>query len=285
MNGNALEGVSRTAVWVAGLRAAEAQRADRLFDDPFAGMFVEAAGSGVAPDPATLPLGASEFLAIRNRWFDDRAVAACAAGIRQVVLLAAGLDTRAFRLDLPETTRLFELDLPALFDFKEPVLASAGAVARCVRVVVGADLRAAWTDALVAAGFDPDAATAWLAEGLLPYLDSIQRDHLLNTVSGLCAPGSRLAFDHIEAAAADRPAMQATADAVRQMGAELLPTADSPGDWLAGHGWQTSFHRVPALGEQYGRPLPEGMDPVASNATVLTDARRDPNRSPDRSVY
>ena len=97
---------------------------------------------------------------------------------------------------------------------------------------------------------------------------------MLASVTGLSAPGSRLVFDSIEATAADRPAMRATSNAVRQMGAQLMPTVDSPADRLAEHGWHASLFRVPALGESYGRPLPAEVDMVASNATVLITAAR-----------
>jgi len=274
MSGGALPGVGRTAVWVAGMRAGEGARADPLFDDPFAGVFVAAAGAGVAPDLAAMPPGTAEFLAVRTRFFDDQVRTACAAGIGQVVLLAAGLDCRAFRLDWPGGVRLFELDLPDVFAFKEPVLVSVDALARCARVVVGVDLRTRWTGALSAAGFDPGAATGWLAEGLLPYLQAEERERFLATVTGLSAPGSRLMFDYHEPTAAQRPAMRAMSDAVREMGAELVPTVDSPRQWLVEHGWQAEFFRVPALGEYYGRPLPAGVDLVASNAIVLTAASR-----------
>lgn len=273
MSGGELPGVSRTAVWVAGMRAAEGARADRLFEDQFAEMFVSAAGDGGAAQAAVQP-GTSEFLAIRTRFFDDQTRAAYGAGVRQVVVLAAGLDCRAFRLGWPDGVRLFELDLPEMFALKEPVLASAGAVARCVRVVVPVDLRGQWADALTAAGFDPGVRTGWLAEGLLPYLHRADVDRLLSTVTELSAPGSRAVFDHIEATATERPAMRSTSDAVRQMGAQLMPTHDSPADWLAGHGWEAAIFRVPALGEGYGRPLPSDVDTVASNATMIITARR-----------
>jgi methyltransferase (TIGR00027 family) len=273
VGGGELAGVSRTAVWVAELRAAESARTDRLFDDRFAGVFVSAAGGSVV-EAADVPPGASEFLAIRTRFFDDQARSACSAGIMQVVLLAAGLDCRAFRLHWPDGVRLFELDLPEMFAFKEPVLAAAGAAPRCARVVVAVDLRGPWTDALTAAGFDPGAATGWLAEGLLPYLNPADGAQLLATITHLSQAGSRAAFDHLEATATERPAMQATSNAVRQMGAQLLPTQESPADWLAAHGWRPRRFRVPALGETYGRPLPAGIDIVASNATVLISATR-----------
>src|SRR5829696_2115689 len=100
------------------------------------------------------------------------------------------------------------------FAFKEPVLASAGAVARCTRVVAAADLRGQWKDALTAAGFDPGVATVWLAEGLVQYLDDAQSSRLLVTVSELSAPGSRAVFDYLEAAAVDQPAVRMTSDVV-----------------------------------------------------------------------
>ncbi len=237
------------------------------------GLFVSA-GGGEVTEAVAAPPGTSEFLGIGTRFFDDQARAACTAGVRQVVLLAAGLDCRAFRLDWPAGVRLFELDLPEVFAFKEPVLASMGAAARCVRGVVAVDLRGPWAGVLTAAGFDPGVPTGWLAEGLLPYLPGVDGDRLLSTVTLLSAPGSRVTFDHLEATAADRPAMRATSDAVSQMGAQLIPAADSLADWLAEHGWQASFFRVPALGEGYGRPLPADADVVASNAAVLITARR-----------
>jgi methyltransferase (TIGR00027 family) len=216
MGGAALPGVSRTAVWVAGMRASESARVDRLFDDQFAGVFVSAAGDEVT-EAVAAPPGTSEFLAIRTRFFDDQARAACTAGVRQVVLLAAGLDCRAFGLDWPAGVRLFEVDLPEVFVFKEPVLTSVGAVARCVRGVVAVDLRGPWADALTGAGFDPGVPTGWLAEGLLPYLPGVDGDRLLATVTALSAPGSQMAFDHLEATAVDRPATRATSDAVSKL--------------------------------------------------------------------
>src|SRR6266508_4433398 len=175
------------------------------------GLFVSA-GGGEVTEAVAAPPGTSEFLGIGTRFFDDQARAACTAGVRQVVLFAAGLD--------------------------------------------------------------PGVPTGWLAEGLLPYLPGVDGDRLLSTVTLLSAPGSRVTFDHLEATAADRPAMRATSDAVSQMGAQLIPAADSLADWLAEHGWQASFFRVPALGEGYGRPLPADADVVASNAAVLITARR-----------
>jgi methyltransferase (TIGR00027 family) len=266
--GEELSGVSRTAVWMAELRATE----DELFHDPLARSFVSAAATPVSP--ATVPPGTKEFLAIRTRFYDDWVRDACAAGVRQVVLLAAGLDSRAFRLDWPDGVRLFELDLPELFGFKEPVLAAGPAVAGCERVVVPVDLRGDWPGALAAAGFDRSAATGWVAEGLLPYLSHEDADRLLTTISSLSAPRSGMAFDHLDDSADDRAAMRQTSDTVRRMGAPIQSTKDDPVASLAGLGWTARVARVPERGESYGRPLPTGTDLVASNAMMLVSAAR-----------
>jgi methyltransferase (TIGR00027 family) len=258
-----------TAVMTAALRASEQERADRLFDDPLAAAFVAAAGVAEVP----LPPGASEFAAVRTRFFDDAARAAARAGIWQVVLLAAGLDARAFRLDWPPGVRLYELDLPETFAVKEPVLAARSAIARCARIVVPADLGGRWGRPLRAAGYDAGAATVWLAEGLLPYFDGPATDRLLAAVTARSAPGSRFAFDYLEHAAADQPAVRATAEAIRRSGAELS-TMDSPVERLSGTGWQVEVSRVPALAQRYGRPLPPGTDLAASNTAALVSAAR-----------
>jgi methyltransferase (TIGR00027 family) len=193
-----------------------------------------------------------------------------------VVVFAAGLDSRAFRLDWPDNVRLFELDLPDLFAFKEPVVASAGAVARCRRGVIAVDLRGQWADALTIAGFDPGAATMWLAEGLLSYLEQAEVDRLLTTVTELSAPGSQMAFDYTEQSGLDQLATYTTMAEVRHVSALLNPVEVTPADWLANHGWQYGRYGLQALGEQYSRPLPAGTDLVFWNANILVAASRGP---------
>ncbi len=270
-------GVGRTAVWVAAMRATETARPDRLFDDPLAGVFVAATRSGAAevPSGVATPPGASEFVAIRTRFYDDYVREACAAGVRQVVILAAGLDSRAFRLDWPDGVRLFELDLPEVFAFKDSVLERHGAVAGCARITVAVDLREDWAESLTSAGFDPAAPTAWLAEGLLQYLSMAENDRLATTVTALSGQDSRLAFDHMTSSAHSRAAVRETSEQVRKMGVTFLSTLDDPVGWLATHGWQATISRIPALGVSYGRPLPEYVDLAASNTTILcTSVRR-----------
>jgi methyltransferase (TIGR00027 family) len=167
-----------------------------LFDDPYAAAFVAAYGDDSLPSEPTPQRRALAFhVIIRTRYFDDYLTDATAAGCTQVVLLAAGLDTRAFRLDWPDGTRLYEVDLPDLLEVKERVLADVGAASRCDRMVVPADLTTDWLRALTASGFDAAVPTAWLVEGLLVYLTPDDAARLLTTVSGASAPGSRIAFE------------------------------------------------------------------------------------------
>jgi len=271
--GEELRGIGRTALWVAMMRAAEGARPDRLFDDRLAEAFVAAAGLDTAGG-MTMPPGAEEFLAIRTRFYDDYLRDACAAGVRQVVVLAAGLDSRAFRLTWPAGLRFFELDLPEVFEFKESVLAAHGAAAGCTRTAVPADLRGDWPEPLRAAGFDPARPTAWLVEGLMLYLTEADNDRLVRALTTLSAPGSRFAFDHMESTANDRAAVRDTAEVARRMGAGFRSFLDDATGWLATHGWQATVSRVPALADSYGRTLSAHIDLTSSNATVLCTGTR-----------
>src|SRR5438270_277804 len=176
-------GVSMSALWVAQARAEESARSDRLFEDSLAEAFIAAAGSVTPPQLDERSGGIYPYIrdhvAIRTRFFDDYLLEASAAGCRQVAVLAAGVDTRAFRLPWPVGVRLFELDLPEIFTFKEQVLARRGAKPVCQRIVVEADLSEEWPAPLLKAGFRPDEPTAWLAEGILPFLTEEENDKLL----------------------------------------------------------------------------------------------------------
>ncbi|MFS8101408.1 SAM-dependent methyltransferase [Lentzea alba] len=255
-----MQAVSKTALWVASMRAVEAARADRLHDDPLATAVVAAADS-IPPAPP----GAAEFMAIRTRFYDEF----LAESVPQVVVLAAGLDARAFRLPWGGDVRLFELDLPELLELKEKLVAAEGLVPACERVVVPIDLREDWAAALAERGFDPAVPTAWIAEGLLQYLSEEDKKRLLDTVHAQSAPGSRFAFDHMDASADDRASVVDTLERIRSMGTDLVATVDDPAGWLTAHGWSVATDHVPALAVGYGRPLPDFMDPAAANATAL----------------
>lgn len=255
-------GVGKTALGMAMIRAGESRRADRLFSDPYAQAFADAVPDAFAAEQASAAakgpmasLGAAfAFGAVlRTRFFDDFLLAAAGAGCRQVVLLAAGLDTRAFRLSWPAGTRLYELDMPDVLDFKEAVLARHGARPSCERAVIPADLRASWTVRLAEAGFDPAVPTAWLPEGLLSYLTAEEAARLLTDAGILCPPGSRLSFERGGSSldrATELPAMRPYA-ALWKGG-----LGENAADWLASHGWQPELHDVADLAESYGRPAP-----------------------------
>ena len=257
------EGVAETAIGAAMMRARETARVDRLFDDPYAADFVAAVSSIFAngptreDDPAIAELEAAfeEVVAVRTRFFDDFVTDAAAAGCRQVVLVGAGLDTRAFRLDWPEGSRLFELDLPEVLSFKDSVLAKNAAQCRCERVTVAVDLQQhGWPVAVLEEGFEPTRPTAWVVEGVVPYLTNDDAERLLVAVDGLSSPDSRLALDHAGAGddeALRRARSMPSMDEITSMWHGGLTEGAST--WLSHHGWETRAVHGKALGWRYGR--------------------------------
>ncbi|MEO7195002.1 MAG: SAM-dependent methyltransferase, partial [Pseudonocardiaceae bacterium] len=268
------------AVAVAAARAAEGRREDALFDDPFAADFVAAAGDALsfpaadhsaADHPADGPGGDTwwspfvAYLPIRTRFFDGYLREACAEGLRQVVILAAGLDTRAFRLVWPAGVRLFELDTPEVLAFKDQVLAGRAATPACQRVTISADLRQDWPAAVLRAGFRPGEPTAWLAEGLLLYLNQDECDQLLEGIGRLSAPGSRVAFEYV-----GHDLRQVMLDSMGQSpDTAFLKTLwqaggqEDPTIWLGRNGWQPQAYDATERAKFYGRPLPGFTGPMA----------------------
>ncbi|OBB93559.1 class I SAM-dependent methyltransferase [Mycobacterium sp. 852002-30065_SCH5024008] len=207
--------VGVTATMVAAARAV-ATRADRpLINDPFAEPLVRAVGVDLltrlatgevnpdelndAHDGATGSTGAmsrmADNMAVRTKFFDEFFLDATRAGIKQAVILASGLDARAYRLAWPAGTVVYEVDQPQVIAFKSRTLAELGAAPTADRRVVAVDLRDDWPAALRAAGFDPSQPTAWSAEGLLGYLPPEAQDRLLDTITELSAQGSRVAVE------------------------------------------------------------------------------------------
>jgi methyltransferase (TIGR00027 family) len=187
-----------------------------------------------------------------------------------VVLLASGMDSRAYRLDWPSGVRLYELDQPDVLAFKQHVLDSASATPRCELRTVGVDLREDWPAALREAGFRPGEPTAWLTEGLLYALDETASDALLNQISALSAPGSVLAFDHVQES-------QALRDALTAIDPELLRLWQSgptdPADWLRRHGWEPRIAELADVSRDYGRAVHlayDSADPQSAHSWLAT---------------
>src|SRR4029079_3069305 len=200
------ESVGATALRVAAARAVETARDDALIHDDYAYLLVASAGPQWAQmassDPAWIAdddefrawngsSGDSE--AVRTHYFDEDFRAAMRACIHQVVILAAGLDSRAYRLQWPTGTTVFEIDQPKVWAYKTSTLEAQGAQPQARRIPVAVDLRDDWPAALTDAGFDASQPTAWLAEGLLPYLPPVAQDRLFDLVTAHSAAGSRIA--------------------------------------------------------------------------------------------
>src|SRR5271165_291852 len=197
--------VGATATAVAARRAMASKGPNPLIDDPFAEPLVNAVGveafikmmngeiERVEDDPAFTPQRLAEGMAVRTRFFDSFFLDAVAAGVRQAVILAAGLDTRAYRLAWPPDTVVYEIDQPQVIEFKTRTLADLGAAPTADRRPVAIDLRHDWPTALRGAGLDPTQPTAWSAEGLMPFLPPDAQDALLDNITMLSAAGSQLA--------------------------------------------------------------------------------------------
>jgi len=196
MENTKITAVSDTAIAMAAVRACESQRADALFHDPFAAILA----GDAAVETARLTVERDDrqgrpFGQVRTRFLDDFLMR-CVTDRAQVVLLGAGLDTRAYRLDLPSHLRWFEVDRPEIVSYKAERLAAE--MPTCDRQTIAIDLAdASWPDALVEAGFQPDRPTIWLLEGLVYYLTEPQATDLFSAIDRLSAPGSQLAADFI----------------------------------------------------------------------------------------
>jgi methyltransferase (TIGR00027 family) len=252
-----MEGVAKTALWVAAWRAGESERDDALFRDPYARL--------LAGDEGFETLRASEAsrgsvstIEIRTHFYDGRLLAAVRErGLRQVVIVAAGMDARAWRLDWPDGVRLFEIDQAHVLEYKSAKLATTGAALRCERHAIAADLREDWPAALRAAGFDPARPTLWLVEGLLAYLDESAAANLFTRIDSVSATGSVALFDVIGRVLLESPWMTAAREFVATLGAPWRFSTDEPETLLGAPGWDTTAHDLGEIGTKLGRwPFP-----------------------------
>jgi methyltransferase (TIGR00027 family) len=300
------ESVGATALGVAAARAADTESSDPLIDDPFARVFLDRVGHGVwdwygAPElPAAvieaepdMPLRMQalvSYFATRTRFFDTAFIDAANAGVRQAVILAAGLDARSWRLPWPDGTTVYELDQDRVLDFKRQTLHEHGAEPKANRVEVKVDLRQDWPTALQQAGFDPSQPSVWSIEGLLMYLPATAQDLLFERIQELAAPGSRIAVEGLgpEFAVPElRDVRRERMDRVRELMAEAGSQLEVPktdelwyfeerediGEWLRRHGWDATATPSDELMASYGRPSPEGLEEASPTHWFISAER------------
>jgi methyltransferase (TIGR00027 family) len=240
-----------TARWTAAARALESIREDRLFDDPWATALAGPEGSAWI---ANRPPESLTPMVLRIRFFDDFLQRITGENsITQVVLLAAGLDTRAFRLNWPEGTSLFELDQPSVLQEKEQILRSAGAHPTCTRHIIETDLTNPWRKHLIESGFDPTKPSAWLLEGFLFYIPTRSITAVLEKVNFLSTRGSWLGFDIINSITLTSPHTRQWIEMQAGSGAPWVGAMDDPVGFLATRGWKAALSQAGAPDANHAR--------------------------------
>jgi len=273
--------VGSTALFVATARALEAQKPEPLALDPYAEVFCRAVGGDVAdvldgkvPDHELKTPDWGEyfvnFQGARTRFFDNYFRQAADDGVRQVVILAAGLDSRAYRLSWPDQTSIFELDQPQVLDFKREVLAEQGAKPNAERREVAIDLREDWPQALRDSGFDPTRPSAWIAEGLLIYLPADAEEQLFSGINALASAGSHVAVEDSAPMSSDDYSSaveeeRADAEGERRVFFQLVYNErHAPADqWFDQHGWTAQATPLADYLREVGRPVPGTDGPDA----------------------
>jgi methyltransferase (TIGR00027 family) len=274
------ESVGATALGVAWARSQESTSQCPLYTDPYAQVFIDEAiarGWKLPPTPVVERIRSiSGYAASRTKWFDEFFIAAGAAGIDQAVILAAGLDARAWRLPWNDGSVVYEIDQPKVLAFKAETLRAHHVEPAATYVAVPVDLRHDWPKALRDAGFDPGEPTAWAAEGLLPYLPAEAQDLLFERIAELSARGSRVGVESFGSGALDREYLARRREQMRQLREQAgVADDDTPdvGDlwyiedrtdlteWFAERGWEVSAIDATDLMTRYGRAGAEDTTP------------------------
>jgi len=263
--------VGQTALFVAASRALEANKPAPLVVDPYAEMFCRAVGGewadvldGNAPENKLASEFGEHFVdyqAARTRFFDTYFYEAADAGVRQIVIPAAGLDSRAYRLAWPSGTVVYELDQPQVLEFKRDVLCRSGESPTAERREIAVDLRDDWQGALLDSGFDATAPSAWLAEGLLVYLPAAAQQQLFSGIDGMSVSGSRVAVE--EASPMGETELEAARADERESGNEgqffslIYNEQHAPAvEWFGNRGWRSEAVRLTDYLREIGRPVP-----------------------------
>jgi methyltransferase (TIGR00027 family) len=263
--------VGATALFVAAARALEANKPHPLVVDPYAEIFCRAVGGewadvldGKAPQNKLMSDFGRHFVdyqAARTKFFDDYFYGAADAGVRQMVIPAAGLDSRAYRLAWPEATIVFELDQPQVLEFKRDVLTRRGEAPTAERREIAVDLREDWPQALRRTGFDASKPSAWLVEGLLVYLPAAAQGDLFTGIHSLAAPGSHVAVDDGTPFSDELFHQARDAERESQDGSQFFSLIyneqHAPAiDWFTDHGWQGTAAGLPEYCAHIDRPVP-----------------------------
>jgi methyltransferase (TIGR00027 family) len=284
-------GVGWTALLTAYSRAQESRETKRLFEDSLAAAFVAAVHGSDAGGRSDLPrLGPAKdddsstlwndfrfYFTQRTPFYDRHILAAVGDGCGQVVLLGAGLDSRAFRLGMAKDITTFEVDQAPIHEFKQAVLDRHRAVPTCIRVPVIADITNALSQSLLSAGFDPAIPTAWVAEGLLMYFSRDEANGLMKEITALSAPGSRIAGEYYSRRWENSDVQYETLDAQARVAWDLLmrefrygPVAERPDEWLSTHGWAPQeVTTLAEIGKRTGRPVPHDFARPGANRVWL----------------
>lgn len=243
--------VASTGLLVAAIRAEESTREDRLFTDPYAAKLAGDDGRELL-EAAIAATGerTTAQIVVRTRFWDEALLRAVEAAT-QVVILAAGMDARAYRLAWPAGTTVYELDQPAVIAAKGDILADDRP--RCRRVAVGIDLADDWPQALTNSGFDPLTPTVWLIEGLLQYLDEGAVRGLFDRVHALSAPNSTVLYDIVGRSLLESPMMAALLKAMADQGSPWLFGTDDPGELTERHGWTATVTDIAVPGTEWNR--------------------------------
>jgi methyltransferase (TIGR00027 family) len=299
--------VGATATMVAAGRARATNAERPLISDPLAEPLVRAVGIDFFTRWATGDLDAADvdlpeapwgmqpmtdLLTARTRYFDHFLTQATESGVRQVVLLASGLDARGYRMTWPTGTVIFEIDLPDVLAFKAHTLAEMGVAPTAALHNVAVDLRDDWPTALRAAGFDVDRPAAWIAEGLLPFLPSDAQDRLLDDITAASADGSLLASEVAPMAdQTDAPPDEPPPDEPRpidpmtqrwrehgfdvEFGDLGYPGARNDViDYLAARGWRSERTLLRTLLTEHGLPVPSSAGRLSIGDNYYAASRR-----------
>jgi methyltransferase (TIGR00027 family) len=284
--------VARTAVFVAAVRAREQERPDHLFQDELSSVLAGPEGIAWLAASETNPASnyhrdSFPFIEVRTRFFDDWALEAVMdGGVRQFVILGAGMDTRAFRLSWPPGLRLWEIDTPELFAIKEARLQSAGAKATCERFVVEADLASSsWPGSLIDQGLKRTEPTVWVAEGLFQYLAASDVNRILEGAASLSPRASRFGAEIISEEYLRRPSKRSTLEARKDRGTPWVFGTNHPGALFGAHGWSlqgsvSAIEEAVSLGRwsqrRAGRSVvgPPGACFVSATRTTRRDSPR-----------